>query len=157
LIACAHGGGNYLLNIGPKADGSVPAASVRILTRVGERMKKNGEAVYGTDKCPVWGSCFSQFTTRGKDFYINLYSWPGETWGTSDFRAKVKSATFLATGEKIAFDQNKVRLKFTGMPRKAPDSPITVIKLELAAPARIDRDRDHARSLKPRGPVCVPQ
>src|SRR5881227_2948092 len=41
LITCAHDGGNYLLNIGPKPDGSVPAESVAILNSVGQWMDKN--------------------------------------------------------------------------------------------------------------------
>ena len=48
LITCARGGGNYLLNIGPRPDGSIPEESVRILTKVGEWMDKNGAAIYGT-------------------------------------------------------------------------------------------------------------
>ena len=45
LITCARDDGNYLLNIGPRADGSVPEESVRILTTVGQWMDKNGQAI----------------------------------------------------------------------------------------------------------------
>jgi alpha-L-fucosidase len=50
LITCAHDGGNYLINIGPKPDGSVPEESVRILTTVGAWMDKNGGSLYGADR-----------------------------------------------------------------------------------------------------------
>ena len=46
LVTCANGGGNYLLNIGPKPDGSVPEPSVHILTEVGKWMSKNGPTIY---------------------------------------------------------------------------------------------------------------
>src|SRR5436309_1214723 len=39
LITCAHDTGNYLLNIGPKADGSIPEESVKIMTQVGRWME----------------------------------------------------------------------------------------------------------------------
>ena len=42
LITCAHDGGNYLINIGPKPDGSIPEESVQILSTVGRWMDKNG-------------------------------------------------------------------------------------------------------------------
>ena len=52
LITCARDTGNYLLNIGPKPDGSVPEESVRILTEVGEWMDKNGPTIYAIGTLP---------------------------------------------------------------------------------------------------------
>ncbi|OHX63805.1 alpha-L-fucosidase [Flammeovirga pacifica] len=46
-------GGNYMLNIGPKASGEVPQQSVENLLAVGEWLKVNGEAIYDTDKWTV--------------------------------------------------------------------------------------------------------
>ena len=51
LIQCARDGGNYLLNIGPKPDGSIPEPSVRILTEVGRWMETNGDTMYKSDLC----------------------------------------------------------------------------------------------------------
>ena len=42
LVSCSRDGGNYLLNIGPKPDGSIPEESVRVLTEVGQWMSRNG-------------------------------------------------------------------------------------------------------------------
>ena len=50
LITCARGGGNYLLNIGPEPDGSVPPESVAILEAVGKWLDTNGKAIYGTER-----------------------------------------------------------------------------------------------------------
>jgi alpha-L-fucosidase len=50
IVEIASKGGNYLLNIGPKGDGTVPAESVSLLHAVGEWMKINSEAIYGTQK-----------------------------------------------------------------------------------------------------------
>ena len=59
LVEIVSKGGNYLLNIGPMADGTVPSASIATLTKVGEWMQKNGESIYGTtaSKLPEfpWG------------------------------------------------------------------------------------------------------
>src|SRR5262249_36464409 len=51
LVECSKDAGNYLLNIGPKADGSIPEESVRILETVGQWLERNGKAVYGTEVC----------------------------------------------------------------------------------------------------------
>ena len=50
IVEIASKGGNYLLNIGPKGDGTVPQESVELLQAVGDWMKRNGEAIYGTRK-----------------------------------------------------------------------------------------------------------
>src|SRR4051812_16026569 len=62
LITCARDGGNYLLNIGPKPDGSIPAETVKIFGEVGEWLGKNGEAIYGSDKCQLTRSRNGSFT-----------------------------------------------------------------------------------------------
>ena len=48
LQECAAKGGNLLLNVGPKADGTIPEAMAEIFRRVGAWMKVNGEAVYNS-------------------------------------------------------------------------------------------------------------
>ena len=46
---CARDTGNYLINIGPKPDGSIPEESVRIMSTVGKWMERNGKAIYKVD------------------------------------------------------------------------------------------------------------
>jgi len=50
ILEIASKGGNYLLNVGPKADGSIPEESIEQLTTIGEWMQANGEAIYGSSR-----------------------------------------------------------------------------------------------------------
>ncbi len=50
MAEIASKGANYLLNVGPDGDGIIPEESVRVLKEVGEWMKVNGEAIYGTNR-----------------------------------------------------------------------------------------------------------
>ncbi len=52
LIDIASKGGNYLLNVGPTAEGQIPRPSVERLTAVGKWMKTNGESIYDTTASP---------------------------------------------------------------------------------------------------------
>ncbi len=54
LLKITARGGNYLLNVGPTAEGLVPEACVRILDEVGLYLKENPESVYGTKRMPVY-------------------------------------------------------------------------------------------------------
>lgn len=73
LIAVVSGGGNYLLNIGPAADGSVVPFEKDVLLGMGTWLKKHGNAIYGTQASPfaqkfVWGD----ITMKGNVLYLFL-------------------------------------------------------------------------------------
>jgi alpha-L-fucosidase len=149
LITCAHDGGNYLLNIGPKPDGSMPEESVRILNTVGAWMDKNGPAIYGADRCQPRRSRLASFSRRGNTLYMHVHFWPGETVALAGLMTPVKSARLLATGQPVAFQKDTYRVRFTGLPQKAPDDPITTLAIECDGEPRQDeifvrkRERGH--------------
>src|SRR5215831_4827563 len=130
LITCAHDTGNYLLNIGPKPDGSVPEESVRILTTVGKWMEKSGKSIYDTDVCQPRRSNYASFTRKDNTLYMHVHFWPEEIVSLGGLQVPVKSARLLATGKPVKFVQDKFRVQFTGLPDKAPDDPVTTIAIE---------------------------
>ena len=130
LVECARDGGNYLLDIGPKADGSVPEPSVRRLSAIGEWLRKNGEAVYDTQRCNFPHGNIGVYTRNGNTLYTIIYFWPGNTMTVGGVKCKVKSARFLATGHPVSFTQRRSQLIFSGLPDQPPDDPVTVIAVE---------------------------
>jgi alpha-L-fucosidase len=133
LITCARDGGNYLLNIGPRPSGSIPPQSVRILNAVGQWMEKNGETIYGAEPCSVTRSRFANFTRKGNTLYVHAHFWPGESWSIAGLQTQVKSARLLCSGQSVAFEQNEFRVRFAGLPKRAPDDPVTTLALECAS------------------------
>ncbi len=87
LCDIASKGGNFLLNVGPKGDGTIPAESVERLRRMGEWMRVNGEAIRGTTASPFpkqfpWGRVTMrslngqwQDVTR---LYLHVFDWPAD-------------------------------------------------------------------------------
>src|SRR6266481_6547585 len=144
LITCARGGGNYLLNIGPKPDGSIPQESIEILQAVGKWTSQNGAAIYGTERNNFEGHVYANFTRRGNTAYAQVTNWPGDTpaeqWLTfyqppsvisfGGWRTKVKSVRLLVGDKPLTFTQDDLSLKITGLPATAPDEPATVIAIE---------------------------
>jgi alpha-L-fucosidase len=85
LIDCASKGGNYLLNVGPTAQGTFPAASVERLKEIGSWMKVNGDGIYGTTASPFkkfsWGRATMKRESRldGRvhpNIYLHVFDWP---------------------------------------------------------------------------------
>jgi alpha-L-fucosidase len=77
LVDSASKGGNYLLNVGPTAEGEIPAPSVERLAAVGRWMKVNSESIYGTTASPFptqlpWGRA----TRKENTVYLHLFEWP---------------------------------------------------------------------------------
>jgi alpha-L-fucosidase len=130
LVECARDGGNYLLDIGPRADGSVLEPSVERLKAIGKWLQKNGDCVYATQKCRFPHGNIGVYTRKGNTFYTIIYFWPGETVTVGGVKFRVKSARFLATGHPVVFTQRGSQLIFSGLPEKAPDDPVTVIAAE---------------------------
>jgi alpha-L-fucosidase len=167
LVTCAKGGGNYLLNIGPKPDGSVPEQSVNVLTEVGKWMSKNGPTIYEAEPCKASSHTFAGYTRKGNTLYIHVYFWPAQTAGTKaleyykpptvlaigGLRAKVKSARLFASGQKVDFVQDDISVRFTGLPQDAPDHPVTVIEAECESEPTIDSS--YVRKNRPRAGVGV--
>ncbi len=151
LITCAQGGGNYLLNIGPKGDGSIPEESVQILTAVGKWMDKHSEAIYESELCKVTRCRFASFTRKHNTLYIHVFFWPGSTMTIGGLRTKVKSARILTTGQNVKFQQEEFRVQFTGLPDKAPDDLVTVVAVECESEPM--QDMMHVRDDRPRAGV----
>jgi alpha-L-fucosidase len=153
LITCARDGGNYLLNIGPEPDGSIPPESVRILTETGNWMKTGGQAIYGAERCQVARSTYANFTRKRNTLYMHVYFWPGSDVSISGLKQKVLSAKVLKTGRAAKVSQDGFRTLITGLPEKAPDSPVTTIVLECDGPPV--QDTDYVRINNPRAGVGI--
>jgi len=151
LITCARDGGNYLLNIGPKADGSIPEESVGILNTVGSWMDRNGSTIYGAERCQVRRSNYANFTRKGNTLFIHAYFWPGETLAVGGLLTHVKSARLLVSSRKVQYVQDKLRTRFVDLPQTPPDDPITVLAVECESEPK--QDTDFVRKERPRGRV----
>jgi len=145
LRTAAAGGGNILINIGPKADGSVPPEAVERLRAVGRWIARHGEALYGrvdrTDGLSLMNT--GNWTLKGKTAYLWASRWPdtGEIV-MGRWEGKVKQATLLTTGRPIRVEQVGTRLFLRGLPVANPDrvAQVPVIKLECATRPRQPMD-----------------
>jgi alpha-L-fucosidase len=133
LLTCARDQGNYLLNIGPMGDGSIPEPSVQILTNVGKWMDTHADLIHHSDRCQVKRSEFALFTRQGNTLFIHAYFWPGDTLAVGGLQQKILSAKMYPAGNPVKFEQEQFRVRFLGLPSAAPDPIATVIAVECDA------------------------
>ena len=135
LVKIVARGGNYLLNIGPKPDGSVPQESIDRLNEIGRWMEVNGEAIYGTQAGTLtgisWGECTYKESKNSSVLYLFVFDWPKDgKLSVPGLKNKTASAQLLATGEKLKTSLTSDELKIS-VPATAPDNVVSVIKLEV--------------------------
>ena len=137
LIDIASKGGNYLLNIGPKGDGSLTPETVASFRAIGAWLRVNGESIYGTSASPFpqplpWGRA----TARHRDLYLHIFDWPADGRLLIPVKNTTATATLLASpGVAVPVTPSAEGLVLT-LPSSAPDSVATVVRLSLdGAPA----------------------
>jgi alpha-L-fucosidase len=132
LADIASKGGNYLLNVGPTAEGEIPAPSIDILKKVGDWMTVNGESIYDTtasplDDEPVWG----RVTAKGSKTYLHVFDWPAD--GKLTVKGlKGTKAYLLADKDRsgLAVESTGEHLTVTLPGSAPPDAVDSVIVLE---------------------------
>ena len=141
---CSAFGGNLLLNIGPKADGSIPAEAVGPLKKVGAWLERNGEAAYGKKRrlvgeanCGANNVSHCTASEDGKTVYVWNYIWPSTgTVVYGGYRNAPRKVTLMETGENVDFELDGHRLILKNLPRTNPDPVmgIPVLKMEFDEP-----------------------
>ena len=135
LVDIASKGGNYLLNVGPKPDGTFPKESIERLKAIGDWMNINSEAIYATQRSPFptfsWGRCTKKENTKGTTLYFSVFEWPASGKLTiPGLKNKVISARLLDGNLMLKTNALKDGLEII-VPSKEPDTIASVIKVEV--------------------------
>lgn len=135
LLRTVGGDGNLLFNVGPMHDGRIEQRQIDRLKEMGEWLKINGEAVYGTRGGPYLPTEQMVSTHKDNKIYLHLFS-KGDKDLILPFpkSVKINSAYFLDgnTSVKTTRDKQSVRIS---MPHNLPDETASVLVLELNEPS----------------------
>ncbi|MBI3947776.1 MAG: alpha-L-fucosidase [Armatimonadetes bacterium] len=133
FVSCATRRGNLLWNVGPRANGELPGIYKERTRRLGEWIRRNAEAVYGTRPADfefAYGGLMSQ---KGNRLYLFFLYWPGEEYSLPGFNEKLLGVHLVDGGQPVRAVQEPHRVVLKGMPREAPDI-CTVVALDFEAP-----------------------
>ena len=137
LIDCASKGGNFLLNVGPTAEGVIPQPSVERLQEVGKWMQVNGESIYDTQASPFSKLAFGQCTQKPGKLYLQVFHWPADGKLVVPIGNNVTKAYLLADREKQLQTSHENRGVIVSVPATAPDQVSSVVALEIDGAARV--------------------
>lgn len=131
LIDCASKGGNYLLNVGPTAEGIIPEPSVERLAEVGKWMQINSEAIYGTSASPFKKLAWGKATQKPGKLYLHVFEWPKDGKLVVPITNGVVKAYLLADRQKLLGTKGGDQGETIALPEAAPDSVASVVVLEI--------------------------
>jgi alpha-L-fucosidase len=132
LIDIASKGGNYLLNVGPTAEGEFPPEIVQRLQEIGKWMAVNGEAIYGTAASPFRRLGFGRCTQKPGKLFLEVFSWPQGELIVPGLKNKVTKAYLLADPEKKPLEINATDKGVSvAVPEDAPSPIASVVVLEI--------------------------
>lgn len=143
-----YNGGNLLLDIGPRADGTIPAEEVNLLTELGSWTSKNAEAIFNTLPGIPQGHFFGP-STLSKDSTTLYLFLPAHTYGQVEIKglsSGIKDIRVVGTNQKLTHKVvGKISwsavpgLVFVDVPQAVLDKYMTVLALDLDGPVRLYR------------------
>lgn len=141
LIACVGRGGTYMLNIGPRGDGSVPERAARSLREAGVWLHRYPQVVYGTDASPwqhalPWGDV----TRKGNKLFLAVFHWPasGKLY-LPGLKTPIACARLLKGRQsEVIAHETSAGWTVLQLPPRAPETLVSVIEVECDGPPTAD-------------------
>ena len=140
LLAAARHGGNLLVNIGPRADGSVQKEFTKPLLEIGRWLAVNGEAIYGSERLPFTEAdhLLGAATAKGRTAYFHIDHWPCDSGAIAGVTGSIRRAYLVADGRKLTvLPASNGVVALRDFPKQAPDPNYSVVAVELSEGARL--------------------
>jgi alpha-L-fucosidase len=146
FVDCLSMGGNLLLDIGPKADGTIPQEEVEVLKTFGRWTSKDQEAIYKT-RAGIPGNYFNGYTTLNKAGDVLYLYMPYKPIGSVPLKGiinEVKKVWIVGSGEALHYKlYNKLSwsevpgIIYIDVPESVQDPNITVVAVQLDGPIKL--------------------
>src|SRR6202158_4527420 len=111
LVKVASRGGNFLLNVGPRPDGTIQQEFQERLRAIGDWLSINGDSIYGTTYGPVQGMPSLRTTAKDNKIFVHVLEWPAAALEIGGIKPRVLSARLLANGQSLKFTQTEEKLR----------------------------------------------
>lgn len=148
LVDCISLGGNLLLDIGPRADGTIPEEQVAILKEFGRWTAKHKEAIYNTKPGIPGGhvQAYTALSMDGKTLYLYVPYAPTDNIEIKGLKSRIKNVRVVGNGTQLKWVRyNDISWSqvpgvcYIDVPKDVLDERITVIAVDLETPIELYR------------------
>jgi alpha-L-fucosidase len=145
---CIGMGGNLLLDVGPKEDGSIPREAEMRLRALGAWIRRHAEAIYPTEKGLPWGHFYgpSMLSKSKETLYLFVFDPPKDSISLKGVRNRIRNIAVLGKQKKLKFRvvggapwMNIPGVLWIDVPSSVCDPVVTVLKVELDGPVSLYR------------------
>lgn len=130
LIAVRARGGNYLLNIGPKGDGSLVPFEREILEAIGEWLRNHAHSLFGTSGIQLPAPSWGELTAKDNRLYVHIFDADRHDVTISGIANSVREAVLIESGETVAVSDDHRELTFS-LPEATQHLGVRTIQVEL--------------------------
>jgi alpha-L-fucosidase len=131
LTGIAMTGGNMLLNVGPKPNGTIGEPEQERLQALGQWLAIHREAIENVSPCLVNGGTYGCSSMKGDSVYLYVHWWHGDCITIADCNMDFSSGIIMGTNQPVTIQRDGKSVKLLNLPTTAPDSLCTVIKLTI--------------------------
>ena len=148
IAKTAARGGNLMLNVGPRGDGTMDPKDIAILQGIGKWMAVNGDSIHGTTRTPLTVQAWGESTRKGNTLYLHVFHWPSDgKLVVGGLMSNVKRAYLLTDSSRTALKVARlndcdVQIE---LPAAAPDATDSVVAVQCDG----EISTDPARLLSP--------
>ncbi|HYO26354.1 MAG TPA: alpha-L-fucosidase [Lacipirellulaceae bacterium] len=133
LVDIVSKGGNYLLNVGPTAEGEIPRESIERLRAVGAWMKVHGSAIYGVTASPCRAPAWGRVARKGDRLYLYVFDWPADGRLTVPVQAQATEGRVLGGAGAVHLESTEEGLTVT-VTGPAPNPICSVVEIDAVGP-----------------------
>lgn len=131
LVRMASTGGNYLLNVGPAPDGTIPSSQIARMRDIGRWLERFGDGIYGTEAGPFLNNPSLRSTRRENTLFIHMAEWPEVNRVMLPGPVEVESASLLPGDTALTLRTVDDGIEICDLPSMPIDASVNTIRLDL--------------------------
>ena len=140
FVDCISKGGNLLLDVGPREDGTLPQEEIDILKAFARWTSKHQEAIYGTRKGIPEGHFFgpTALSKNGRTLFLYLDHLPNQPVRVKGLDSEIKSVRIVGTATNPIIKKENIAGTFSiSIPKNAADPVMTVVAIDFSEPLKL--------------------